>query len=62
MKVYKISCSWEMYGELDIQAQSLQEAIKKTEDDSSGLPKEQHYVDASFAVDVELSEELNKLN
>lgn len=57
---YTIPCSWEMYGELTIEADSLEEACLKAEEDSAGLPEEKHYVDGSFEVDRDLAEEMNK--
>lgn len=53
MKTWIIPVSWEMCGKVKIQANSLDEAIEITENDSSiGLP-EGDYVDASWKVEVE---------
>ena len=55
MKNYKIPVSWEMYAWIDIQANSLKEAIKIAESDNTPLPKGE-YVDGSFDVDKEIIE------
>lgn len=50
MKTWKIPVTWEAYGIVEIEAESLDEAISifdKTEDDID-LPIVSHYVDASF--------------
>ncbi len=52
---YTIPCSWQMYGTLEIEADSLEQAIEKAEDDSTALPTEGAYVDASFDVDREMA-------
>ena len=52
---YTIPCSWQMYGYLKIQAESLEEAIKLAENDYN-LP-DGSYVEASFEVDYEVLEE-----
>jgi hypothetical protein len=43
-----------MYGILEIEAESLEEAIKIAWDDNTPLPDEKHYVDGSFKVEEEL--------
>lgn len=59
MKTYKIAVSWEMYGYVKIKAESLEEAIKKAEDDETPLP-DGNYIDGSFLVDEQMTEEFNK--
>lgn len=57
MKTYKIPCTWEMYGVLDIRAKTMKEAIKIAENDqTTDLPDERTYVDGSFEVDREICE------
>ena len=49
-EVFKIPVYWEMYGEVDITAESIEEAIQlfdKTVHDIE-LPTEQSYLDGSF--------------
>ena len=53
MKTYKIPCSWEMYGYMDIEAETLEEAVHAAEHFLTPLP-EGHYVDESFEVDTEV--------
>jgi len=54
LEVFKIPCSWEMYGVLRIEAKSLEEAIEKAkkEQDTCSLP-DGDYIDASFKLDLE---------
>jgi hypothetical protein len=53
MGVYRIPCSWEMYGVMLIEAGSLEEAIEVAEDEGTELP-DGDYIDGSFSVDNEL--------
>ena len=57
MAIYRIPCTWEMYGVLEIEADSLDEAIAIAEDDDTDLPCDDHYVDGSFEVDHALLED-----
>ena len=59
-KMYKIPCTWEMYGVLDIEADSLEDAVKIAEDDGHPLPDHQNYSDGSFVVNFEILKEYNK--
>jgi len=60
MKTYKISCTWEVFGELEIEASTLKAALKKAKaDDDISLP-EGSYVDGSFRIDEEMSKYLNE--
>lgn len=53
MKTWIIPVSWEMCGKVEIQANSLDEAIEIAENDNSiGLP-EGDYIEASWKVEVE---------
>ena len=60
MPTYRIACSWQVYGELLINASTLQEAIEIAEDDRTSLPPDSGYVDGSFEVDHQITEEINK--
>ena len=51
MAKFIIPCSWEMYGKIEIEANTLQEAIEKANE--APLP-EGNYVDSSFEVDTEV--------
>ena len=59
-KYYEIPCSWEVYGTLEVEANSLEEAIKLAERDDSPMPDDSDYVDGSFEVDRDVAEEMNK--
>lgn len=60
MAKFIIPCTWEMYGVMAVEADSLEEACLKAEDDKAGFPEEKHYVDGTFEVDRDLAEEMNK--
>lgn len=62
MPTYKIACTWQVYGELNIDAPTLEKAIEIAEDGDTPLPTESDYVDSSFEVDIQMTEELNDLH
>lgn len=62
MPTYKIACTWQVYGELNIDAPTLEKALEIAEDGDTPLPTESDYVDSSFEVDVQMTEELNDLH
>lgn len=57
MKVYKVAVEWTMTKTLLIEADDLDDAIAQAEED--GEAKEGEYLDESFTVNNDLSEELN---
>ena len=57
---YEIPCTWEVYGTVEIEADSLEEAIELAERDDSPMPDDSDYVDGSFQVDRDIAEEINK--
>ena len=59
-KYYEIPCTWEVYGTVEIEADSLEEAIELAERDDSPMPDESDYVDGSFQIDRDIAEEINK--
>jgi len=61
MRKYKIPCTWEVYGIVFVEADSIKEAIAKAKEDWLPLPTESSYVDGSFEVneDFELIGLLN---
>ena len=59
-KYYEIPCTWEDYGTIEIEADSLEEAIELAERDDSPMPNDSDYVDGSFQVDRDIAEEINK--
>ena len=61
-KTYRIPCSWQMYGVMDVKAESLEEAIEKASGGSTALPTNSAYIEASFEVDTEIVEDYNQEN
>ena len=59
-KYYEIPCTWEVYGTIEIEDDSLEEAIELAERDDSPMPDDSDYVDGSFQVDRDIAEEINK--
>jgi len=55
-KKYKIPCSWQVYGYLDVEADGWDEAIEIAEDYDTPLPTDGSYVEASFEVDHDMIE------
>ena len=55
MKTYKIPCSWVMSGTIEVEADTVGEAILKAED--APLPTESEYIEESFVIDLELLHE-----
>ena len=54
MKTYKIGVVWQMYGYVDVEANSLEEAVKEVEAGGDmPLPMDGEYIEGSFEVDVE---------
>ena len=52
---YTIPCSWQMYGYLKVQADSLEDAIEIAEIDSTNLP-DGSYIEASLELDYDVIE------
>jgi len=50
-KTYTIDCSWEMYGHVDVKANSLDEAIAKVENETKLSDINSDYVSESFQID-----------
>ena len=59
MKTFKIPVVWESFGVLDVEATSLEEAIKMVREDKDvngkefGLPLDSDYVDGTFRLRYE---------
>lgn len=54
---YRIPCSWEMYGIMEVEADDIEEAVEFAE--AEGELPNGDYVDGSFAVDHDLLEFYN---
>ena len=65
MKRYKIPVYWEVFGYVSIEANSLEEAIQKYDEEEEyfDLPDKQYYVDGSFnrEEDIEMIKTLNRI-
>ncbi len=62
-KLYQIPCSWQMYGVMDVRADSLKDAVKKAYEGDMPLPMNNSaYVEASFKVDEDVVEDFNPEN
>ena len=60
MKTYKIGLIWQMYGYVEVEANSLAEAIHIVHSTDVPLPENGEYIEGSFEVDysaVEVSDE-----
>ena len=55
MKTYKIPCTWVMSGTIEVEADTVGEAILKAE--HAPLPTESEYIEESFVIDLELLHE-----
>lgn len=56
-KVFKLPVEWSVFGTIEIEAESLEDALKifcKTENET-GLPKESDYIEDSFQLSTESS-------
>jgi len=51
MSTYTIDCSWQMYGQVDVEANSLKEAIEKVENETNISNISTEYVSESFQID-----------
>lgn len=59
-KTWKIPVTWEVCGEVDIEANSLEEAVEifKEKSDEIPLPEQSFYVDDSFKLTTDNIEEI----
>ena len=58
MKLFKIPVFWQMYGYMDIEAETLEEATQEAYSCARPLP-DGDYVDGSFDVDEDVVEDMN---
>ena len=59
-KTYKIPVTWEVYGEMEIDAESLNEAIEIAERDETPYPSIDGGVDGSLDVDYDIAMIVNE--
>ncbi len=58
-KTYTVFVSWEMYGHIEVQANSVEEAMKEAETgENIFLPPDGSYVEDSFQVDYDATVEV----
>lgn len=67
MKTFKIPVSWQVYSIIDIEAETLEEAIakfdeKEESDEDWPLPTDSEYMDGTFHRENENEEMYNSLN
>ena len=55
MNTYRISCEWAVCGTMYVEADSIEEAIQKAEDDYP-LPTDPEYIDGSFNVCYDITQ------
>ena len=63
MKTYKVAVEWSLFGETEVEANSLEEAIQYVKDNLDDIPLPQgEYIDGSFDINksLELQQAINK--
>jgi len=60
MRKYKISCDWQVCAVVEIEANSLTEAVAIVEASDFPLPTDNSYIDGSFSVNAEMTLFLNE--
>ena len=56
-KAYRVPCSWQVYAQVEVEAESWEQAKLKVITNSVPLPTDPNYVDASLEIDMEIIEE-----
>ena len=56
-KTYRVPCSWQVYAQVEVEAESWEQAKLKVITNSVPLPTDPNYVDASLEIDMEIIEE-----
>lgn len=59
MKKFKIPVDWSMCADVEVQANSLQEAIDIVQLQWAELPMEGEYIDSSFQVNIDCAYQMN---
>ena len=61
MKTYKIPVTWQMFGIMEVEGESLEDALKNSSSPRYSLPTHNSaYVEESFKVDFELADIYNE--
>lgn len=62
MKIFRIACTWMESGTYEVNAETLEEAIKIIDDGEifDELPRNSEYIDDSFRIDMDQTKELNE--
>jgi secreted Zn-dependent insulinase-like peptidase len=58
MGKYKVGCVWTMYGSVEVEADTIEEAMEKAHDPYLPLPENGVYLEDSFDVDYETTERI----
>ena len=60
--LYKIPVTWEVYDTIEVQGNSLEEALQWAEEYQDEIPlgDEPEYLDGSYQIDKEFAEDLNQ--
>ena len=53
-KTFRVACDWSVYGIMEIEANSLKEAVEIAEDYS--LPTDTEYIDGSFEINEDITQ------
>ena len=59
MKTYRIPVTWEVYGEMEIDAENINQAVEIAEAIDAPYPSVDGNVEGSLEVDYDLAQELN---
>lgn len=62
MPTFKVAVEWAVYSEVEVEAETLEEAINLAESPDFPLPLNPEYVDGSFNVNLEVTEFINEPN
>jgi hypothetical protein len=60
-KTFKVAVSWEVCSEVEIEADSIEQALKEAKDSELPSPEKWDYVDGSWRVDSDMSKYLNNI-
>ena len=49
LKTYRVPCTWQLYGHIEVEAESLQDAVDEANGDGTNLPSGS-YIEGSYEV------------